>query len=235
MQCEEFEDRLNAVLDERGRVEWDAELDLHRDTCPVCRHLASAYDKLLEGFYALAAPQAPDDMSLRVMAELTARPAERRRTYSRRMLAAASLATAACLLVLVVQARNGAHSAAVIAAADDAKVTGQSDPASATRTALAQFPLVPELLAIAESPDGDPYAGLAKETGQGLANVMLFVPGVGGSRGIIDAESNASDGSADDPAWAVQMSEGLKPLTDSVTDTVNLILRSLPVDALASR
>ena len=151
------------------------------------------------------------------------------------MLAAASLATAACLLVLVVQARNGARSAAVIAAADDAKVTGQSDPASATRTALAQFPLVPELLAIAESPDGDPYAGLAKETGQGLANVMLFVPGVGGSRGIIDAESNATDGSEDDPAWAVQMSEGLKPLTDSVTDTVNLLLRSLPVDALASR
>ena len=29
MQCEEFEDRLNAVLDERGRVEWDAELDEH--------------------------------------------------------------------------------------------------------------------------------------------------------------------------------------------------------------
>jgi hypothetical protein len=235
MQCEEFEDRLNAVLDERGRVEWDAELDLHRETCPVCRHLASAYDTLLEGFFALAAPQAPEDMSLRVMAELTARPAERRRTFSRKLLAAVSLATAACLLVMAAHTYQGARSAAQIAAADDAKVTGQSDPASATRTALEQFPLVPELLAIAESPDGDPYAGLAKETGQGLANVMLFVPGVGGSRGIIDAEDSAADGSEDDPAWAVQMSEGLKPLTDSVTDTVNLLLRSLPVDALASR
>ena len=116
MQCEEFEDRLNAVLDERGRVEWDAELDLHRETCAVCRHLASAYDTLLEGFFALAAPEAPEDMSLRVMAELTARPAERRRTISRKLLATASLATAACLLVMAVQARNGAHSAAQIAA-----------------------------------------------------------------------------------------------------------------------
>ena len=235
MQCEEFEDRLNAVLDERGRVEWDAELDLHRETCAVCRHLASAYDTLLEGFFALAAPQAPEDMSLRVMAELTARPAERRRTYSRKLLAATSLATAACLLVMAVQTYHGAQSAAQIAAADDAKVTGQTVPAAATRTALEQFPLVPELLAIAESPDGDPYAGLAKETGQGLANVMVFVPGVGGSRGIIHADSNAADGNEHDPAWAVQMSEGLKPLTDSVTDTVNLLLRSLPVDALASR
>ena len=58
MQCDEFEDRLNAVLDERRRPEWDTELSLHCENCAGCRQLAAAYDRLLDGFYALAAPDA---------------------------------------------------------------------------------------------------------------------------------------------------------------------------------
>ncbi len=44
MQCEEFEDRINAVLDQRERPEWDAELRLHFEVdAPDCRELATAY------------------------------------------------------------------------------------------------------------------------------------------------------------------------------------------------
>ena len=88
---------------------------------------------------------------------------------------------------------------------------------------------MPELISIAGTPGGDPYAGLAKETGQGLATVVLYVPGVGGTKGIIDVEAESQ------PAWAVQMSEGLRPLTNSVTETFNLLLRSLPGSQLAAR
>ena len=77
--------------------------------------------------------------------------------------------------------------------------------------------------------DEDPYAGLAKETGQGLATVIRYVPGIGGSMGIVDLSGT------DEPAWAVQMSEGLKPITDSVAETVNLLLRTLPAVVADSR
>ena len=74
MQCEEFEHRLNLVLDERGRPECDAELSLHAEACTECRHLAALYGALLEGFYALSAPQAPPDMAARVLVDIGGMP-----------------------------------------------------------------------------------------------------------------------------------------------------------------
>ncbi len=230
MRCDEFEDRLNTVLDKRQRRQWDAELSLHCDTCAQCGQLAAAYDALLDGFYELTTPEAPHDMGLRVIAQVRTPPSTGRRLA----LVAAVLATAAALLVVVGPAWRGTPD------------TPQADPnpnvASTTKPRIEPPfervplegvpPFVPELLAMALSPDGDPYAGLARETGQGLANVILYVPGVGGGKGIIDVEA---DGTPGEPAWAVRMSEGLKPITDSVTETFNLLLRSFPISQLAAR
>jgi hypothetical protein len=218
MQCEEFEDRLNGVLDERRRVEWDDELRLHCDHCADCRRLAADYDALFDGFYALTTPEPPADLGLRVLLET--RPAQTPK--KRAMAPLAVLATAAAIVIaispLVWRTSQTSNSNAVV----QTPVDKQPHP-------IKRLPLVPELLSIAETPGGDPYAGLAKETGQGLANVVLYVPGVGGTKGIIDVEAD------NQPAWAVQMSEGLRPLTNSVTDTFNLLLRSLPVSQLAAR
>ena len=70
MQCEEFEGRLNQILDERRRPEWDAELRLHCETCVECRQLAADYDVLLDGFYTLSTPPASADMAARVLADV---------------------------------------------------------------------------------------------------------------------------------------------------------------------
>jgi hypothetical protein len=227
MQCEEFENRLNAVLDERARLEWDHELRLHSESCSRCRQLADAYDALLDGFYALSAPNAPADMSLRVLAEMRPQVASQWRLP----VVAAALATAAALLVTVTPLLRGPAQPAK--SVDDATaIHSVAARTPADQRPLEQLPLMSDLLSIAASPDGDPYAGLAKETGQGLANVVLYVPGIGYGRGIIDIESR---GQSEEPAWAVQMSEGLKPLSDSVTQTFNLLMRSLPVSQLASR
>jgi hypothetical protein len=222
MQCDEFEERVNEVLDERGRPEWDAELRLHCEQCPACRKLAASYDALLDGFYALATPEAPVDMALRVVDELRAEPARGRRYAG----VAAALATAAVLLIAMVPLLRG-----TLSPQTPAKPAAQplAAAAPARQLPIERIPLVPELMAIAESSQGDPYAGLAKETGQGLASVILYVPGVGGSRGIIDAQTAGRE-----PAWAVQMSEGLRPITNSVTETFDLLLDSLPVAQLAS-
>ena len=224
MQCDEFEDRINAVLDERGRLEWDAELSLHCDTCPRCREMAANYDALLDGFYALTAPQVPQDLALRVVADMRPRASSRQRLA----VAAAMLATAASLVLVAVPLFRGWSDRSQ---ADASRRVASAGNPNETQP-LEAIPFVPGLLAIADSPDGDPYAGLAKETGQGLANVILYVPGVGGGKGIIDVEA---DGAAGEPAWALQMSEGLRPISDSVTETFYLLLQSFPVSQLAAR
>src|SRR5262245_8944043 len=97
MKCDEFEDRLNEVLDERRRPEWEAELRLHCEGCAGCRELAGSYGVLLDGFYALKTPQPPADMGHRVVAELRVRRSVALATSA----AAAVLATAAAVLVAV--------------------------------------------------------------------------------------------------------------------------------------
>ena len=57
MHCGEFEDRLNDVLDQRQRPEWDPALDEHMGGCAACRETARAYRAVLDGFHALVAPR----------------------------------------------------------------------------------------------------------------------------------------------------------------------------------
>ena len=227
MQCEEFEARLNAVLDERQRPEWDADLCLHCETCSDCRQLAAAYEILLDGFYELSAPQVPSDMALRVVSEVRSQPRRPRRV----VVGTAMLATAAGLLLAAVPLMRGTITSksgpSAARAGRPAAVARHARPKGAT--ALEQLPIVPELLSISTSADA---AELAKETGQNLATVMLYVPGIGGGNGIIDADINFG---GDESTWAHQMSQGLRPVSDSVAETLNLLLDSFPLMQIASR
>ncbi|HEX3726858.1 MAG TPA: hypothetical protein VHV08_11475, partial [Pirellulales bacterium] len=179
MRCEEFEERLNVVLDQRRRPEWDLELRLHYDTCAECRQMATAYESLLDGFHALAIPEPPSDMPDRVLDQVHYAPPVRRLP-----LAAAALAAAASLL---------------LAAMPIVRTTWHSRPHAndgPPRLMLARFDLlsqlrfIPELFFFLGSHDEEAYAGLAKETGQGLATVVLAMPGIGGSMGIMESELN---------------------------------------------
>ena len=250
MQCEEFEDRLNLVLDERGRPECDAEISLHVEACPECRHVAALYGALLDGFCALSAPKSPADMAARVLVDIG--PS---RSSVRRPMVYAALAAAACLLVAIgplvrwMSPEDGSlaqkTTSAPLAAKKVSPVSLQTSNLQNARSASRlnervllgpamheSLPILASLPTLAGDPRGDLYGELAKETGNGLAAIVLYVPGIGGARGIIDAESSVVD---PEPAWAVQVSEGLRPVTDSVADTLNLLLKALPVTELASR
>jgi hypothetical protein len=221
MRCDEFEERLNAALDERRRPELDAELALHGDSCESCRQLAASYELLLDGFYEFATPEVPPDMAIRVVNSLRAEPSRLRRVST----VTAALAIAAGLLIAVIPlirgtASNDERSAEV--AATNKPVAPLRAPAAARSSHFNKL-VASDLLSIPSSTD------LAKGTGQNLATVMLFVPGIGGSKGIIDGDIN------DEPSWAEQMSEGLKPVSDSVAETLNLLLDSLPVTQLATK
>jgi hypothetical protein len=243
MQCEEFEDRLNVVLDERKRPEADAELRLHCETCPECRQMAAAYGLLLDGFCALVSRDATTDMAVRVLAEMQPPVLRSRRwsvataTRSTVALATGALALAAGLLIAIVPlARWSSQTAPTRSqvqgtlAAHSLTSSGPS-PAVMLPVDLKRLPIVRELLALRDEHE-DPYAELAKESGQGLARAVLFVPGIGGSKSIV---SLAEAKRPSDPAWAVQLSEGLRPISDSVAATFSLMLRSVPVSVADSR
>jgi len=242
MKCEEFEVRLNEVLDARDRPELTSELRQHCETCRSCREIASAYGIMLDGFYLLTTPEAPVDLSARVLAALNAEPmvTVAQPAHSRRAMWAASLlATAAAVLLVVLPLVQRSRNGVVAVAQPQAKPT-PTQIATHPRVAvpatvspqLEEIPLIGSMLASLANQKGNPYEELAKGTGQGLATLVLYVPGVGGQRGIMDKNRVPRE---DDPAWVSQMNEGLKPVTESVTETLDLLLQALPVTQLAGR
>lgn len=232
MKCEEFEDRLNQVLDQRRRPEWDALLRLHCDHCAGCRELSASYGVLLDGFYALATPEPPADLSIRVLDELRSRPSLPRRVS----LATALLATAAAALFLLPVLRSAGDRSDDAAQLPSAPVALRSTPpAGGSRTGWTEIDALPVvgavLLSMSDDDEStDPYAELAKGTGQGLATVVLYMPSIGSSPGMISA--NVVSGR---PSWPERVSEGLKPLTESVSETLDLLLRALPLSESTNR
>jgi hypothetical protein len=226
MQCEEFEDHLNAVLDRRARVESDLELKLHIETCPDCREVALSYDALFDAFKRIREPQIADDFGARVLSCVRQSPSQVRWRFVAMGALAASLLVSAALLSTRTAPPKG-DSSGILADNHPAAVAAVHDALGTIET----LPILQTLSAL-EVENEDVYGELARETGSGLAAIVLYVPGIGGTRGIIDADAGPEQG---DSPWAAQMSEGLKPVTDSVTETVNLLLKTLPITDLASR
>ncbi len=231
MKCEEFEDRLNQTLDQRRRPEWDTELRLHSDHCAACRDLAISYGELLEGFYALAAAEPPADLAMRVVDELRSRPSTTRRVS----LAAALLATAAAALFALplLQFNRSGEDAPTPSRAVALNSTQSNDRARAGWNQIDALPIVgPVLHSLSDDDDTtDPYEELAKRTGRGLASVVLYMPSIGSTPGMIAPGSVVSG----KPTWPQQMSEGFRPVTESVAETLDLLLEALPTSLSSKR
>jgi len=99
VRCEEFEQHLNDLLDERRRADGDAELSAHASTCAACERSLRDYEALLEGVALLEAPEPSAELAARVLARhaATARSPRRR-------LALAGLALAATVVVAALPA-----------------------------------------------------------------------------------------------------------------------------------
>jgi|GEM_PF-5624828 len=247
MKCDEFETHLDEILDERRRPEWDAQLREHSACCPRCRDLASAYGVLLEGFRSMKTPECPADMSTRVLESHLSRP---RLTFPARAAlpaaaAAALFSTAAAILVAVFLTRDAQHEQVALVAPPVAQAPIAQDPVAQAKVKqieqikfeLEQWkkvPLVGAVFASAADNDKstDPYEELAKGTGRSLANVVLRMPGIAGPRGVRPLQP--SYGPEGVGVWPTQMSDELRPVTASVTETFDLILDTLPITFWAS-
>jgi len=99
VRCEEFESRLNEILDRRRNPQSDAELWLHATSCPDCGVLLAGYRALFAGFKRREAVAAPEALAARVQLQL-GRNRDRRNVGRDRAplaLVAAALVAAAIL------------------------------------------------------------------------------------------------------------------------------------------
>ncbi len=70
MRCDEFEVRLNEVLDQRRSPGGDPQLRDHAQACPDCQEQLAAMGQLLDGLDLLEVPPLADDFALRVVSRV---------------------------------------------------------------------------------------------------------------------------------------------------------------------
>ncbi len=95
MQCSDFQQRLQRLLDQRRAPEGDPRLNRHADRCPACKDLLDAQEQLLAGLELAEVPPLPADFARRTVAR-----AGQVRLRGRLVAAAAVMAAVAALLLL---------------------------------------------------------------------------------------------------------------------------------------
>ncbi len=95
MLCDEFEARLNDVLDARQSPEQDLELQRHAHQCTACQAQLHALTCLLDGLELSEDPPLPDDFAWRIVEQAC----QNRRPFRPRAVQLAALAIAATLLL----------------------------------------------------------------------------------------------------------------------------------------
>jgi hypothetical protein len=102
MRCEEFEARLNQVLDDRRPLSSADDIQAHMRECGGCREIARGYEALLAGIGWQFVPQIPAGLTARVIEELTSVGHERRARLLRfPQRAAVPVLVAASLLLAI--------------------------------------------------------------------------------------------------------------------------------------
>ena len=106
MQCAEFEQRLNAVLDDRRRPEADQRLAAHAAQCENCQQLLDEHVALLCGLKNVVTPPLAPGFSYRVFraAQPASKPAAVQIAGRQRWLAAGPLLTSAAAMLMALSA-----------------------------------------------------------------------------------------------------------------------------------
>src|SRR5205807_10585836 len=78
MNCQQFEARLNDLLDERAPPELDDELRAHCRHCAPCRELAAGYAEMVQAVRFRPVPEPAGDLTKRIIAAAIAEQAPRR-------------------------------------------------------------------------------------------------------------------------------------------------------------
>lgn len=224
MNCEEFDTRLNEILDRRALPQADRELAAHAGECGRCRQEMVGFALLADTAAWRLAPAAPAETARRVQARFNLR--RRGRTWGWAALAA-SLLAAAWLGIRAGQpgARGSAAQGPVAADANrrvDPDVKTARTPGARQHDAPPRHG-APGLGMIARA-STDRYLDLARQTSRTVTEAVdsLSLP----------ADAAPQKAAADD--WTRQVASGLKPLTDSTAGAFDFLLSALPEDRPAA-
>lgn len=217
MNCQEFQHRLDALLDERAPLAADGPLAEHGAACAACARQLAAYERLT-GALACLRTEAPDDMAARVLRqydEELVRPEVVRTRWrlARLWIGGAVVAASIALLALHWSLRT------LDIADPDPPGTARNVP-EAPREVHARLPQQPALGTLAREAT-DRYRDLASEARGSFAAAIKLVPPL--------EETPATLVESEEPAAiASQMADGLEPITSSGGDAIGFLSRVLP-------
>lgn len=98
MQCAEFEQRLQQMLDDRQKVEQDNLLQEHARGCGDCGKVLRGQSELLAGLLVIPKPRFAADLGHRVLDQLRI---DQRKRNNRRLVIAALVAAAVIMVALL--------------------------------------------------------------------------------------------------------------------------------------
>lgn len=103
MRCDEFDERVHRLLDDRMPIHGDQRLLEHAEACSKCRGLLGTYDDLFGGLESGQIPEVSPGFTQRVVAQVcTGQPqTEPSPKRARRWYALAAVAIAAALLIAI--------------------------------------------------------------------------------------------------------------------------------------
>jgi hypothetical protein len=223
MQCDEFEARLNELLDERLNPAADDQCAEHAQSCRSCRGRLHAYRAVLAGI--ACSPEAKEtDLAARVVAELAGPAVVRGGAFrASRLLPLLPAATAALLLAASWHwLRSGGTERT--AAPTGRPVRETARPAGREwRTTGRIVETEPTITDLARQATRN-YRSLAHDTRRSVSTALEIVPGVGAvEAGIDDPAPRSSSG------WTSGLTEGLKPLARSTSGSLGALLRAVTV------
>jgi hypothetical protein len=204
MRCEQFERRLQDVLDNRLNPEIDEPLRDHAGACPECRELLASYDGILTTVASGWVPRGPRRLTGQIIAEwqqtvdYEAQPLPQMRRVRPWQVLAGSFACAAAILIALMPLLQRPGTTDSVLATVPPVVESTAAP-------MDRANLRPEQLGT-----------VAHRTGRGLALLVLEFP---------DYET-ANSGEFDKQVrWLRPVASSLKPLS-SVGEPFNVLLRA---------
>ena len=212
MRCDQIEQRLNELLDDRRPVHTDARLLEHQRDCPRCRAMIAGFAELQEGIDAAhfdrqsQLPHLSEGFAAAVVQQALTPPHRRRPAMVRPARWLAAAAAVAAVLLLAAWPMFSAWQASD----QQPKKTARSEHhASAMES-------VPPSTKVDSAPTWDrfdPYEHVWLLTGRELATIPVRV------------RRRAADWSA-----TGQLSVSLRPVAASVSATLDALFRVLPAE-----
>lgn len=223
MQCEEFEERLNQLLDRRVRPETDAALLAHAQMCSGCRETLEAQQALFDTLDSLDSPEPTADFSRRVVGKVVTQ--RRARTWRRTVFFLAGLAAGIVLAIFIVP--RGSESDSGVGRSNSVPKVPDPRPPEAPTTTVVEADDPPEgpaeEMAAAQPPATDPYAEFLEAVR--LQQEELADAQKNGDRYLVALEDwgNTLVALPSGPIEPDSLPGGIKPLAESIGAAFDLL------------